>query len=168
MDFIISNLPILICAVVGIALLVVEMFMPGFGIPGIAGLVLLGACIVLTWREHGEIAGIGAAIVVIALAGIVVTLSLKSAATGRISRSALILRDTLRQDGSVASGNIQDKLLNRTGETLTVLRPAGTAVFDGERLNVVSAGEYIEKGRPVVIRQVEGARILVEELTKQA
>ncbi len=168
MDFIINNLPILICAVVGIVLLVVEMFMPVFGIPGVAGLILLAASIVLTWLEHGPIAGIGVSIVVIALSAIVVTLSLKSAATGRISRSALILRDTLSHDGSVASGNRQEELLNKTGETLTVLRPAGIASFDGERLNVVSDGAFIEKGRPVVIREVEGARILVEEIGKKS
>ncbi len=168
MDFIINNLPILICAVVGIVLLVVEMFMPGFGIPGVAGLILLAASIVLTWLEHGPIAGIGVSIVVIALSAIVVTLSLKSAATGRISRSALILRDTLSHDGSVASGNRQEELLNKTGETLTVLRPAGMASFDGERLSVVSDGAFIEKGRPVVIREVEGARILVEEIGEKS
>ncbi len=168
MDFVINNLPILICAVVGIALLVVEMFMPGFGIPGISGLILLAASIVLTWMEHGPIAGIGVSIVVIALGAIVVTLSLKSAATGRISRSALILRDTLKHDGSVVSGNQEHQLLHRTGETMTVLRPAGMANFDGERLNVVSGGEYIEKGRQVIIKAVEGARILVQEVEKQA
>ena len=48
MDFIMQNLPIIICAVIGIVLLVVEFFMPGFGLPGIAGLLLLAASVVLT------------------------------------------------------------------------------------------------------------------------
>ena len=50
MDFILNNLPILICAVVGIALIIVEMFMPGFGIPGVAGIILLIGASALTWR----------------------------------------------------------------------------------------------------------------------
>ncbi len=48
MEFIINNLPILICAVLGIGLLVVEMFMPGFGIPGISGLALLAVSVIFT------------------------------------------------------------------------------------------------------------------------
>ncbi|MGI6670433.1 MAG: NfeD family protein [Christensenellales bacterium] len=167
MDFIINNLPIVICAVVGMVLLVIEMFMPGFGIPGVSGLILLGASIVMTWMRYGPIAGIGVSIVVIALAALVITLSLKSAESGRLSRSALILRDTLKHDGSVASGIDEGELLNRTGQTLTVLRPAGTVSIDGQRYNVVSSGEFIQKDRPIIVRQVEGSRILVEEIEKQ-
>ena len=39
-EILLENLPILICFVLGMGLLVVEVFMPGFGLPGIAGIVL--------------------------------------------------------------------------------------------------------------------------------
>ena len=41
LEFLITNLPLILCMVIGVALLVVEVFMPGFGLPGISGLVLI-------------------------------------------------------------------------------------------------------------------------------
>ena len=43
----------------------------------------------------------------------------------------------------------------------TVLRPAGTADFEGVKLDVVTEGEFIEKGRPLEVIRVEGRRIVV-------
>ena len=163
MDFILQNLPIIICAVIGILLLVVELFMPGFGLPGIAGLVLLLASVIFTWMEHGAYAGLGATIAVLALGGIAVTISLKSATSGKLSRSPLILKDNLSpQEGYQSSENLEH-YLGKTGEAETVLRPAGIALIDGERINVVSRGDFINKGDHVIVEKVEGARVVVRK-----
>ena len=45
---------------------------------------------------------------------------------------------------------------------LTVLRPAGTAVFGERRLDVVSSGDLIPKDARVRVVRVEGGRIVVE------
>ena len=45
--FLLENLPILLCFLFGVILLIVEVFMPGFGLPGISGIILEGAAIVL-------------------------------------------------------------------------------------------------------------------------
>jgi len=164
LEFIINNLPILICAVLGIGLLVVEMFMPGFGIPGISGLALLAVSVIFTWTQYGMLAGLGMAVIVLALGGLVIILSLRSAAKGRLSRSPLILKGGQSREEGFAAADDLSGYLGRSGKTLTVLRPAGIAEFDDVRLNVVSAGEFIQKGAPVVIRQIEGARILVEKV----
>lgn len=162
MAFIIENLPIVICAVVGIMFIIVEMFMPGFGIPGIAGGILLCISVVLTWRDHGPVAGLVATLVILSLSGLGVSASLKSVTSGRLSKSPLVLRDSeSRQDGFVAGEDLQ-AFIGREGLTATVLRPAGIAIFDQVRLNVVSQGEFINKGVKVRISKVEGARVLVE------
>ena len=101
MEFILNNLPILICLIVGIAMLIIEIFMPGFGLPGIAGLILLAGSVFLTWTRYGATAGLGVTLIVLALSGIAVSVSLKSAATGRISRSALILKESESQRGRI-------------------------------------------------------------------
>ena len=46
------------------------------------------------------------------------------------------------------------------------LRPAGTAEFDGERLDVVSEGEYLEAGTRVQIVRTEGRRIVVRKINE--
>jgi membrane-bound ClpP family serine protease len=164
MDFILENLPILICLIVGTALLIFEVFMPGFGLPGIAGLLLLAGSIFLTWSRYGATAGLGVTLIVLALSGISISVSLKSAATGRISRSALILRESESREEGYAAVKDMDMFLGKEGVTLSTLRPAGIAEFDGVRLNVVSDGEYIQRNAQVRIDKIEGARIVVKEI----
>ena len=164
MEFVMQNLPIIICAVIGILLLLVEFFMPGFGLPGIAGLLLLTASVILTWYEHGAYAGLGATLVVLALSAIVITLSVRSTTSGRISRSALILKDTQTEEEGYKAAPNYDRYLHKLGVADTVLRPAGIAMIDGERVNVVSQGGFINRGETVTVEEIEGARILVKRL----
>lgn len=168
MEFVVQNLPIIICAVVGILLLVVEMFMPGFGLPGIAGMALLIASIVMTWQDHGAYAGLGATLVVLSLAGIMLTLALKSASSGRIWRSSLILKDSMTKAQDLPEGKALESYLGKTGQAQTMLRPAGIALIDGQRVNVVSRGEIIRQGTDIVVDEVEGSRVVVRQLDRNA
>jgi membrane-bound ClpP family serine protease len=164
MAFILNNLPILICAVIGIALIIVEMFMPGFGIPGISGIILLIGATALTWTQYGYMAGLGVGLILLAIVGVAMYLSIKSATKGRLSRSALILKGAQsREDGFVATEEYE-KYLHKEGVTLTVLRPAGLAEIEGDRVNVVSMGNFVEQGVRVRVREVEGSRVLVEKV----
>ena len=54
-------------------------------------------------------------------------------------------------------------LVGKRGIALTTLRPAGTILVDGKRLDVSSQGDYIEKSAPVIIVRVEGSKIFVEQ-----
>jgi membrane-bound serine protease (ClpP class) len=54
-----------------------------------------------------------------------------------------------------------DALLSREGTALTPLRPSGTAVIDGKRVDVVTEGEMIDKDKPVRVIKVEGGRVVV-------
>ena len=159
-QFIITNLPLILCLVSGIALLVVEVFMPGFGLPGISGLALIIAGVVITWNTYGPVAGLAVTLIALALAGIAISVSIKSAANGKLSRSALILNEVT----PTVDHEETDALLGKTGKTVTVLNPVGFAEFDGVRLNVVSEGSYLEKGVRVRVQQVEGNKIIVRKV----
>lgn len=50
-DFIMTNLPIIVCFVLGIGSLIVEALMPGFGIAGFSGIALEIVALVLTWQS---------------------------------------------------------------------------------------------------------------------
>lgn len=164
MDFILNNLPILICAVVGIGLIIVELFMPGFGIPGISGIVLLIVAAAFTWNQYGYVAGLGVSLILLVIVGAAIYISIRSATKGRLSRSPLVLKsEQTRAEGFIATDEY-DKYLNTEGTTLTVLRPAGLAEIGGERVNVVSEGNFIDKGVRVRVREVAGSRVMVERL----
>ncbi|HIU19469.1 MAG TPA: hypothetical protein IAC48_05360 [Candidatus Limiplasma stercoravium] len=163
-EILLENLPILICFVLGMGLLVVEVFMPGFGLPGIAGIILEVVAIVLTYLWHGGLTALGMTLVILALVAIAVSLALRSVNKGRLSKSPMILNDSeSATDGYVATQDME-VFVGKEGVTLTVLRPVGMAEVDGIRLNVVADGEYMPKDTRVRVDRVEGPRVVVRKL----
>ena len=161
LNFIAVNMPILVCFFIGVGLLVLEAFMPGFGIAGISGIVVETVAIALTWIHHGPVTALGMLLIILSMIAIAISMSLRSAANGRLSKSKLILRETESNEAGYRSTEDMEVFLGREGHTTTVLRPTGIAEFDGVRLNVVSEGEFIQPGTSVRIVRIEGSRILV-------
>ena len=165
LEMIILNLPIVICFLVGVGLLVLEAFMPGFGVAGISGIVVEAIAIAFTWMNHGAIAALGMLLIILSVIAIAISMSLRSATNGRLSKSRLILRETESNEAGYRSTEDMEVFLGREGQTTTVLRPTGMAEFDGVRLNVVSEGEFIASGTAVRIVRIEGSRILVRPVS---
>ncbi len=161
--FLTANLAIIICFVVGVVLLVVEVFMPGFGVAGISGIVLEGVSVVLTYLKYGGLAALGLTIVILAVIAISISMSLRSATKGRLSKSALILKSSETAAEGFSATKDMDVFLGKEGDTVTILRPTGMAEFDGVKLNVVSDGEYIPKGTRIRVERVEGVRVVVRK-----
>ena len=155
-----SNLPELILLLVGIGLLVFEMYIPGFGVPGILGIgtLVLGFVLLGPTLEQGLLLFvILAAILCIALAVCLIT-----ASKGRLAKSKLALHD-VAIPADAAENNDLNYFIGREGVAHTALRPAGIGEFDGVKLNVVSDGEFINPGRPIRVLSVAGNRIVVAE-----
>ena len=144
-ELLLANLPIIACFLLGLGLLIVEVFMPGFGLPGISGIILEVVAIVLTYLWHGGLAALGMTLIILAVVGIILN-DEESAA-----------------DGYVATRDME-VFLGKEGVTTTVLRPTGMAEFEGVKLNVVADGEYIPKDARVRVDHVEGARVVVRRL----
>lgn len=161
LEFIAMNFPIIICFIVGVVLMVLEAFMPGFGVAGISGIVVEIIAVTLTWTNHGPVAALGMLLVILSVIAIAISMSLRSATNGRLSKSRLILHETESNEAGYRSTEDMEVFLGREGKATTVLRPTGIAEFDGVRLNVVSEGEFIAMGTSVRIVRIEGSRILV-------
>jgi len=155
-----------ICFVAGIALLTVEVFLPGFGLPGISGVILCGLSIGITWANFGGLAALGITIVVLAVVAIAVSIALRSAAGGRLSKSGVILKDTESQEAGYLASEDLNVFMGREGLTTTVLRPTGIAEFDGVRLNVMSEGEFMPQNTSVRIVTVDGSKIVVKAVSE--
>ncbi|NLV59536.1 MAG: hypothetical protein GXY67_12325 [Clostridiales bacterium] len=166
-EIISANLTIVLCFLVGIGLLIVEVFMPGFGLAGISGIVLEIISVVLVYSNYGGLAALGMTIVILAVIGITVSIALRSATRGRLSKSGLILKDReTAEEGYTASSDLE-VFLGKEGMASTTLRPTGMAEFDGVKLNVVADGEFIPKDTPVRVDRVEGSRIVVRKVTER-
>ena len=164
LEFIAANLPILVCLVVGLGLIVLEAFMPGFGLPGIAGVILHVVAVVFTWINHGPVAALGMTVILLSIIAIAISISLRSAANGKLSRSRIVLNEKESNEAGYRSSEDMQVFLGKEGVTTTVLRPTGMAEFDGVKLNVVSDGEFIQPGNKVQIARVEGSRIVVRAI----
>lgn len=138
----------------GAVLLFLEVFLPGM-IAGIAGAVCLVAAVVYAYQHFPAETGHWV------LFGIVIGSAVGTAAWFKFFPDSRIARRfTLEQTGG-GSGVERPELLGKNGEADTPLRPAGTAVIMGHRVDVVSDGAFIEKGARVRVTAVEGTRVVV-------
>ena len=161
MDPAIGNLVMILCFVIGSGLVILEAFIPGFGVAGIFGVILEIAALVLVWLNHGITAALIALFGVLLLIGVVIWCSYRSAMKGRLSKSPLILKD--QEDAATKAS--PEKWLNRKGVTTTPLRPAGTVEIDGHRLSAASTGAFLAKGTAVTVIGREGGQILVQPVS---
>ncbi|MBQ2952986.1 MAG: hypothetical protein IJE07_05460 [Clostridia bacterium] len=164
LNFCAENLPILVCFFAGIGFLILEVFMPGFGMPGITGCALEVIALVLTWFHHGAMATLGMLLIVLAVLAIAISTSLRSLSRGKMSKSKLILHETESNEAGYRATEDMEVFIGREGTTSTVLRPTGIADFDGVRMNVSSEGGYIPAGSKIRIISVEGQKILVRAI----
>jgi len=151
----------IIILLLGLILLIIEMFTPGFGVAGGLGLVLLVAGIILTASTPLE--ALVMIVILLVILGAALTVVLHSAAKGKLSKT-LVLNDSLNKEAGYIGTEDLEYFIGKEGTTLTVLRPAGTAEFDGIRLDVVSEGDYIPRNSKVKIIQVTGRRIVVRKI----
>lgn len=149
--------------VIGVALLVVEIFVPGFGIWAILGIVALVSGVVMAAYDTASAAlSLGVAF----LLAIVVTAVFVSYFKHRGVWNKFILKDQLKSELGYTSSSPKEHLLGKTGTALTPLRPAGTARIEGQRVDVVTVGEFIPYGTTIEVTLVEGTRVVVREATK--
>ncbi|MCI0549183.1 MAG: nodulation protein NfeD [Candidatus Rokubacteria bacterium] len=151
----------------GLLLLALEIFViPGFGVAGVLGLGALLAGFVRS------LVGTGATWETVAFAGGRVLLSFALAVIGAIALlpllprlpggRRLVLRTELGAGEGFASPPVQDRdWLGKRGAAVSPLRPAGIADLEGERVDVVSDGEFIEPGAAIVVVRVDGNRVVV-------
>ena len=161
--------------IIGVVLLMLEIFViPGFGIAGIAGLAaVLTSLAVSLIGNVGFSFPSGEAIssAILTLAASLVMLVIAMFSLGRfLPRSnrfnQLVLAPTLSRETGHTSADSHVEWIGRSGIALTTLRPSGTAEIDDLRIDVVTSGEYIEKGSAVEVVAVKGSRVQVREVRK--
>jgi membrane-bound ClpP family serine protease len=158
----IENIDVLpaIFLIAGLLLLIIEAFLPDFGVVGIIGIICALIGIFLT--AESVLQGIVMFLILIAFVVIVLLIGIRVATKGKLSKK-LIIRDTQSTDNGYVGVKDMSSYVGKTGKALTILRPSGTGLFDGEKLDVVTDGSFIEEGKKIIIDTVEGIRIVVKE-----
>lgn len=144
----------IVLLLLGIGLLVAEIFIPSFGMTGFLGIVSILAAIVLTAESIGQ--GVVMFLVILVVVLVLMFLAYRVVAS---KRSPLILKDSVNEDHGT------DDLayyLGKEGVALTILRPAGKGDFDGVRLDVLTEGGFVGNGEAIVVSGIEGKKIFVK------
>ncbi|MFC7320925.1 NfeD family protein [Halobacillus campisalis] len=151
----------IILLILGIGLIVTEFFVTS-GFLGIIGVVAVVTSLMMSSADMGQMAlSIGIALVVTIVASIIL---FKTIGMERGFFKRVILNDSTSSEKGYVSSVTRLELIGLVGETVTPLRPAGTAVFEEERLDVVTEGNFIGANQRVKIVKTEGSRIVVRLL----
>ena len=148
-------IPILLI-LAGFALILAEVYLiPGFNVIGIMGALLIVFAVGYVYSESGLVGG------TLALAGTLVgggLLGYGLWTSGAWNR--FILAANLRPDGEVVARKQAHRArhLGKTGIALTPLRPTGIVEIDGERIEVVTEGEFIAAGSQVRVVAMDRRR----------
>lgn len=148
--------------IVGFVLVVIEMYIPGIGVPGVLGVLLLGGGV---WAlDPTPFQALMIIVAIVLLLCIALSVCIHSASKGRLSKSRLVLHET--STPQQAGENPLAYYVGMQGKALTVLRPAGMALVNDVKLNVVSDGEFIDAGDEICVTSVDGNRICVRKAVK--
>jgi len=144
----------------------IEVFLlPGFGVAGVLGIVLVAASVVLalvgnlpTMTDFMQAGAILGASIIISAAVFIAWLRHLPNST---RFTGLFLKSATHASEGFISAPIRPDLVGKSGSALTDLRPSGTAVVEGERVDVVTEGEFVKAGQPVTVMRSEGYRLVV-------
>jgi membrane-bound serine protease (ClpP class) len=160
----------MLLAAIGIVLIALEIFViPGFGIAGLLGILALLAGLVMSMTGAGSTVNFVVLLATRLIFSLLIAIGLSLVLLRFMNKipgaRRLILEDRLTAGAGYASPPPEEHaLVGRTGRAWSVLRPAGIAEIDGQRLDVVSNGELIEAGEPIEVIRVDGNRIVVRRM----
>ena len=144
----------------GFVLVGIEMAIPGFGLPGISGIISLVLGIILTANSVSE--GIIMAIIVIMILGIMLAVAMTVLGSKKI-KSPIVLREDVKGEQGFLESSDLEYLVGKAGVAATDLRPAGKGNFDGIEFDILSGGSYIKKGQSITISRVKDNKLIVIE-----
>jgi membrane-bound ClpP family serine protease len=155
----------LILFTLGVVMLLAEVLLPTGGILVVASLLFfaLGVGIILARGTTTE--------AVVAVAGLAVGLP----AAGFVAVSAwrrmsigTVLPDDATAPGTIPGAAELEALKNRTGKTVSPMRPSGTVEFDGRRVDAMTEGVMLDAGVWVRCVGVRGTTVIVRQMEPPA
>ncbi len=167
----------IIAFVLGVLLLLVELFViPGFGIAGIAGILLMviGLVFALVGVDFTfSIEGLNAleepfllvSLSIVAAILIMIWVTSKIGKKGGLLQNVALINAQNLEDGFVGVPMDMAGLVGQKGVAATILKPSGKVCIEGKNYDAMAVSGYIEPGAAVVVVRHEAGQIYVEPLT---
>lgn len=155
-----DNILIYLMFILGISLLVVELYVPDFGIIGLLGFI--ATIIALYFRIGDPIDLLLISLASLGVAVLVAVILMRMGKTLNIS-PAFILRTTMNKESGYSSEKDLSYLLDQVGITVTDLRPVGRAKFEDKLYDVISIEEMIPQNVAIYVERVQGSKVYVRK-----
>jgi membrane-bound serine protease (ClpP class) len=172
LDGLVQNWEILVF-IIGIILVFLEIFVfPGFGISGVLGAVFITGGLVFAMLDNDyfsfkyvEVTDITHSVLTV-VTGILLSFVLILWLSSRIGEKGLFRKVALIADlsDSLSEDPGGHYLTGKTGTAMTTLRPSGKVMINDEVYDAVSAQNYVESGKNVVVVKFENMQLYVEEI----
>ncbi len=147
----------------GIILIILEAFVvPGFGVTGVAGIAgILGSIFLVAPTPQYAVISL---LIAILLTIVLVVISIKHMKTRKIWKKLILSNRTDTESGYTVPNVDNANLVGKEGVSITPLRPAGAIELDGERIDVVTEGDFLPAGTMVRVMGLDGTRIIVRAI----
>ncbi|MCY4402668.1 MAG: hypothetical protein OXD54_08855 [Candidatus Poribacteria bacterium] len=149
----------------GILLVFVEiLLLPGFGAAGIPGVIIFCVGIGMIWARSSVTTALIYTSVALIFVIPISIIGLSLLRESPIGKSFILSASEKSEDGFQAAPQELTALVGKSGKTVTPLRPAGVALINGQRVDIVTQGEFVAPETEVEVILVEGSRVVVRSL----
>ncbi len=163
---------VIVSLIIGIVLLLIEIFQPGFGVFGIVGLALLTFAIIMRAVFHNnednvilQIFQLLLLIIIISAAGF--GFFMLANKKNWLKKNAIFSHEDTAVGVDFSEGTEDfSYLVGKVGKTITDLRPAGKAEIEGKTYDVVAQNFFVDKDMEITVKAVEGVKIEVTVIDK--
>ncbi len=150
----------IVLQVIGAAVVIAEVIIPSGGLLSVLAIAIIGYSLWSVFTGISTTAGIVFVAVDAVLLPVLIVVGIKL-----LARSPATLRTELsRENGVTSQAPELRRLVGLSGTAATDLHPSGMALIEERRVDVVTQGEYIQKGTAIVVASVAGNRVVVKEL----
>ncbi len=148
----------IILLIAGFILIGIEMCVPGFGVPGISGIICLVGGILFTAKTVEQ--GLTITMIVVVILAMMLTLAILF--LKRI-KPPFILEEDLKTAPEYLNTSDLEYLLGKEGLASTDLKPSGKCNIEGVEFDVRAESRYIKKGTKVKIDRIHENTLIVKE-----
>jgi membrane-bound serine protease (ClpP class) len=161
--------------IVGVILLAVEVFaIPGFGVTGISGIVLVVVSLAFSMVESDgfkvqpenlDQLGKSFALVLISMfLGLISSFWIaKKTLQSRFLGHLALNTEQISSEGYTSANLLMKDLVGAEAETATILRPSGKIILNGEYYDATAEAGFIEKGEKVIVTKYESMQLFVRK-----
>lgn len=162
----------IILFVIGVGLLITEIFViPGFGIFGIAGIIVVISSLILVMLNNDVFDftyvpdsalndALGVTFISLCGGTLLIVIGARKFLESKAFKK-MALTNTLGKENGYVSPDIAKNMIGLEGKALTVLRPSGRVEIEGEIYDAVTRGEFIERNSKIKVIEQIGATVRV-------